>query len=192
MVTAGHRGDTETARRGLADPDPAVRAAALGALERVRAVRASDVVAALGDPDPKVRRRAGSAAVAATGRGARSTLPSALLGALADGDPLVVEGACWALGERRVPLAVDALAQVARAHDDARCREAAIAALGAIGRPEALAAVLAGLDDRPAVRRRAVVALAAFDGGEVDAALERARQDRDWQVRQSAEALLDP
>ena len=66
-----------------------------------------------------------------------------------------------------------------------------MAALGAIGDRRGLDAVLtAASGDRPAVRRRAVVALAAFDGPEVDAALERALTDRDWQVRQAAEDLL--
>ena len=50
----------------------------------------------------------------------------------------------------------------------------------------------ASLTDRPTVRRRAVVALAAFDGPEVETALQQARQDRDWQVRQAVEALLAP
>jgi hypothetical protein len=35
-----------------------------------------------------------------------------------------------------------------------------------------------------------VIALAAFEGPEVDAALRRALEDRDWQVRQAAEDLL--
>ena len=35
-----------------------------------------------------------------------------------------------------------------------------------------------------------VIALAPFEGSEVDAALEQARTDRDWQVRQAAEDLL--
>jgi len=39
------------------------------------------------------------------------------------------------------------------------------------------------------VRRRAVLALAPFDGPEVDAALALAHDDRDWQVRQAAEDL---
>jgi hypothetical protein len=34
-----------------------------------------------------------------------------------------------------------------------------------------------------------VLALAPFDGPEVDAALTRARGDTDWQVRQAAEDL---
>ena len=40
------------------------------------------------------------------------------------------------------------------------------------------------------MRRRAVIALAPFEGPEVQAALEQARSDRDWQVRQAAEDLL--
>ncbi|HLH46072.1 MAG TPA: HEAT repeat domain-containing protein, partial [Acidimicrobiales bacterium] len=72
------------------------------------------------------------------------------------------------------------------------CREAAVAALGAIGERAGLPAVLAALGDRPQVRRRAVIALAPFEGAEVDAALRRALDDRDWQVRQAAEDLLRP
>jgi HEAT repeat protein len=50
--------------------------------------------------------------------------------------------------------------------------------------------VLAALEDKPAVRRRAAAALAAFDGPAVEAALRRCLEDRDWQVRQVAEDLL--
>jgi len=64
-----------------------------------------------------------------------------------------------------------------------------VAALGAIGDEEGLAAVLTATRDRATVRRRAVLALAAFSGPEVDEALERAAEDRDWQVRQAAEDL---
>ena len=64
-----------------------------------------------------------------------------------------------------------------------------MAALGAIGDPAGLAAILAATSDKPAVRRRAVLALAPFSGPDVDAALDRALQDRDWQVRQAAEDL---
>ena len=87
--------------------------------------------------------------------------------------------------------AVDAVARVTTDHDDPLCREAAVAALGAIGDDRGLPAVLAAQDDRPAVRRRAVIALAPFHGPAVEAALERARHDRDWQVRQAAEDQLD-
>jgi HEAT repeat protein len=80
---------------------------------------------------------------------------------------------------------------VATGHDDLLCRESAVASLGSIGDPRGLPAVLAATRDKPAVRRRAVLALAPFEGTEVEAALERARNDRDRQVRQAAEDLLD-
>jgi hypothetical protein len=49
--------------------------------------------------------------------------------------------------------------------------------------------VLTACRDKATVRRRAVLALAPFDGPEVDAALSAALDDRDWQVRQAAEDL---
>ncbi len=64
----------------------------------------------------------------------------------------------------------------ATAHADPLVREAAVAALGAQGDPATLPAVLAACDDKPAIRRRAVLALAAFEGDEVEARLQsRAR-----------------
>ena len=82
------------------------------------------------------------------------------------------------------------LIELAGDHEDALCREAAVAALGAIGADCGLPAILAATHDKATVRRRAIIALAPFDGPEVDAALEAARTDRDWQVRQAAEDLL--
>jgi HEAT repeat protein len=118
-----------------------------------------------------------------------------LLGLLGDRDVTVVDAAAWALGElgaRAVAAdAVPALAAVATGHDDALAREAAVAALGALGDEAGLPAILAGCRDKPTVRRRAVLALAPFDGDEVDAALTAARTDRDWQVRQAAEDLTE-
>lgn len=114
-----------------------------------------------------------------------------LLAALDDDDPTVVELAAWAIGEREGGEgAVVRLVELATTHDEPLCREAAIAALGAIGDPAGLDAVLAGTRDKPAVRRRSVVALAAFDGPRVEEALRAALEDRDWQVRQAAEDLL--
>ena len=182
-AVAGHRGDAATARALLDDADAGVRATALGALARAGALQAADLQRALADVDAGVRRRACEEAV---GIEQVDLLPS-----LADADPSVVEAAAWALGERGPSAAgaVDELVSVARQHDDPLCREAAVAALGAIGDPRGLPTVLAAASgDRPTVRRRAVVALAAFDGPDVDAAL---REDRDWQVRQAAEDLLD-
>jgi len=75
-------------------------------------------------------------------------------------------------------------------HSEPLVREAAVAALGAIGDDRGLPAILSACGDKPAIRRRAILALAPFDGPEVDAALDHAMQDRDWQVRQAAEDLL--
>ena len=203
-VLAGHRGDAAAARRALAADDPRVRDAALGALARAGDLRISDLAAAMADVAPRVRRRAcdlaatfGVAGATTTGTtgaagtaGAGTPLGVAVRGALGDPDALVVEAACWAVGEREDRAAVRDLARVARTHEDARAREAALGALGALGDPRGLAAVLGALGDRPTVRRRAVVALAAFDGEGVAAALARAAEDRDWQVREVAEILL--
>ena len=181
---AGHQRDESLARTHLADDDPAVRATALGALARMDRLTDDDLAAALADEASVVRRRA--AELAATHR--RVSIDAALV----DADPSVVEAAAWAAGERDDPAAVPLLAAVARTHDDPLCREAAVAALGAIGDPAGLPTVLAATEDKPAVRRRAVLALAPFEGADVDAALQRALTDPDRQVRQAAEDLLSP
>lgn len=185
VARAGHLGDATSAVAALGDPDGSVRATALGALERLGALTDDHLRTASGDPDPQVRRRACELAAD------RPRVP--LVDLLADADSSVVEAAAWALGEQGAVGAIEALSHVAErdgGHRDPLCREAAVAALGAIGDPSGLPAVLAALDDKPAIRRRAATALAAFDGPEVTAALRRCLEDRDWQVRQVAEDLL--
>ena len=185
VALAGHRGDEASARPGLSDADASVRATALGALARLGALSDVDVAAALADPAPAVRRRGCELA---------ATRPAvAIVALLGDADPSVVEMAAWSTGERGDRTAVGLLARLASpsmGHRDPLCREAAVAALGAIGDPAGLPAVLGALDDKPAVRRRAAVALAAFDGPAAESALRRCLDDRDWQVRQVAEDLL--
>jgi HEAT repeat protein len=188
VALAGHGGDEPVARRGLLDEAPSVRATALGALARMGRLGLVDLQAAMDDRQPEVRVRAAELAPTFGRPGA-----GLAVGALADGDPRVVEAASFALGEigDATAGAVAALSGVGRGHDDPLCREAAVAALGAIGDRRGLPAILDATADKPAVRRRAVLALAPFDGPEVDAALERAGRDRDWQVRQAAEDLSD-
>lgn len=188
-AVAGHTGDEATARALLDDDDPKVRASALAALDRLGRLDDGDLARGLQDSASAVRRRALS--LVATRPGDQS--PSAL-GLLDDADPVVAETAAWAAGERQPPEAgaAEALARLASQHPEHLVREAAVAALGAIGDPVGLPAVLAALDERATLRRRAVVALAAFEGPEVDAALERALEDRDRQVRQAAEDLIAP
>jgi HEAT repeat protein len=186
-VLAGHSGDEDTARAALGDEDASVRAGALGALERIGVLDEAALAAALSDADPTVRRRAAEIA-------ARHPNVS-LLGALHDPDERVIEMAAFSCGEQERPAAsvVDRLRALAGDHPDPLVREAAVAALGAIGAPSGLDAILhAAAHDKAAVRRRAVIALAPFDGPEVDDAIAHARTDRDWQVRQVAEDLEAP
>ena len=190
VVAAGHRGDPGPVAAARNDPDPSVRSARLGALERLGALSVADLAEAFADDDPAVRRRGAVVAARCGGTGSRSILPALLVDRLGDPDPLVAEAVAWALGERRQPTAVPALGVMATDHVDPRCREAAVAALGAIGDQRGLSAVLAALTDRPPVRRRAVVALAGFDAPEVESAWQGCLRDPDWQVRQAAEILL--
>lgn len=185
---AGHLGHRDEAEALVADSDPIVRATALGALERMDAVTTLQLDAALIDDAASVRRRACEIVARLPGDQAPS-----LLAALVDPDSSVVEVAAWACGERlpAEPGALQALVELAGAHEDALVREAAVAALGAIGHEDGLPAILSALGDKATVRRRAVIALAPFEGAEVDRAMEIARTDRDWQVRQAAEDLSE-
>lgn len=179
---AGHLGDETAARSALSDPDGDVRATALQALKRIGTLTSHDLESPLADPDPRVRSRA---CLLAT-----DMLDVDLLPLLDDRDHSVAEVAAFALGEQGARTAVSALSDMATSHTDPLCREAAVAALGAIGDERGLPAILAATADKAAVRRRAVIALAPFDGPEVQAALTRALEDRDWQVKQAAEDLL--
>jgi hypothetical protein len=183
------------------DPDGRVRAAALGGLARLPDPPPDPWLRAAGDADAAVRRRAADLAPAFAGladRRSSATPPVAqerrvaevLIRLLGDGDAAVAEAAAWALGEVGDGGAVPHLAEAATGHRDPLVREAAVAALGALGDPGGLDAVLAGCADKPAIRRRAVLALAAFEGPAVDAALQAALTDNDWQTRQAAEDLL--
>ena len=210
---AGHRGKTPEACRLLDDEHPDVRATALRALHRTGELTARLISNAVSDRHPTVRIAA--LELAANHGGLAAEEAAALLD---DTDHRVVEAAAWACGEiasrspctdsnrtdsnpqEHAPVVtdsnpqehapvVDALARTAASHDNALCRESAIAALGAIGDPAGLSAILAGLQDKPAVRRRAVIALAPFDGPDVEAALARAVLDRDRQTRDAATEL---
>ena len=199
VVIAGHSGDEPTVRNALQSADPGVRAAALGALARLDALDAETLAGGLRDGSAAVTRRAAMLAGQSNDRGPMldaELVDTELLALLRDGTDVAAEVAAWALGERHENAdpasaghVVAALSSAATVHADALVREAAVAALGSIGAPGGLAAVLTATSDKATVRRRAVIALAAFEGPEVDAALARARADRDWQVRQAAEDL---
>lgn len=186
ILDARHRGDLDAVVSALGDPDDRVRASAVVLADDAGVLDDEALAVVAADESTRVRRAA--ATVAATA----SPLPACLVALLGDDDASVVEVACWAVGEHgdEGSTLLEPLITIAGSHHDPLCREAAVAALGAIGHPDGLAAILTATTDRATVRRRAVLALAPFDGPEVDAALERAMNDRDWQVRQAAEDLI--
>jgi HEAT repeat protein len=174
-------------RANLRSPIPRHRILALRGALRQGLTTPDDWRDALRDDDVTVRREALNliAHVAIDDDDVFATIALRL----DDEDALVVDGAIFALGEHLYVAAVERLCVIATSHEDARCRESAIAALGAIGDDRARPAILAALDDKPPVRRRAIVALSNFEGPDIEAALARASEDRDWQVRAAVNQL---
>jgi hypothetical protein len=124
-TAAGIGHDEKTVRRLLADHSAQVRAAAIAALVEMGGATADDVRRALSDPDARVRR----ATCELAGRLAHADFTPLL----ADDDPAVVEAAAFAVGETGDRRGCPRLSEIARSHPDPLCREAAVAALGAIG-----------------------------------------------------------
>lgn len=188
VAESGHTGNLRVARAALHDPDPILRETAIGALHRLGALDNHDLEQLI-DPaheaNPRVRRRAVEIAAQYHEVNLRACLD--------DPDWSVVEMACWSIGEHETAddAAVARVIDLAHGHREPLVREAAVAALGALGDPRGLPAIIAATRDKPAIRRRAAVSLAPFDAAEAEAALRVLLADRDWQTRQIAEDLLD-
>ena len=186
VIQSGFNGDVATATAGLSSQHSDVRASALRSLHRLNALSTEHLLLAVADTASEVRRTAAEFAAPFHDVSIHHLID--------DADVFVAEMAAWSLGER-MPVTDDELQQLidrATTHDEPVVREACAAALGSIGDERGLPAILIACTDKPAVRRRAVLALAPFDGDEVDAALAHALEDRDWQVRQNAEILVHP
>ena len=184
LIQKARQGDLALARESFTNPDPRVRASSIAVLSENNELDDELVTVALGDIHPTVR--------ASLARAACSNKAVPIVRLLNDQDSRVVEVACWAAGEREESedVVVEMLSTIALDHDDALCRESAVAALGAIGDSRGLESILQATQDIATVRRRAVIALAPFEGQAVSDALEVALTDRDWQVRQAAEDIL--
>ena len=183
LVQLAREGDLSLAREFFSDGDPRVRASSIAVLSENDALDESLIALGLSDCHPLVRMSMARAA-------AQNSLISVLT-LLSDEDYTVVEIACWAAGEQteRNESIIEALSGIALEHEDALCRESAVAALGALGDVRGLESILEATQDIATVRRRAVIALAPFEGQAVTDALQLALTDRDWQVRQAAEDL---
>jgi HEAT repeats len=192
LLRAGFADDADSAAliaAALGSGDPRTRVLALRAASRRHLLDSAGWTCAIEDDAGEVRREA---LTLYAHEGPRDdALDRCAQRALADPDPLVVDAAAFALGEHRCVAAVDDLVTVAAHHRDPRCREAAVAALGDLGDERGRETIIAALGDKAPVRRRAVVALSNFEGPDVEAALESARADRDWQVRAAVDQLDD-
>jgi HEAT repeat protein len=165
------------------------RVLALRGLVRLNLMTLEQWRQVLGDADPDVRRDALEQLAHTSFED--SAVLDVVVELLDDSDALVVDAAAFALGEHTYVPSVERLCVIARDHDDARCRESAIASLGAIGDDRARGVILNALSDKAPIRRRAIVALANYEGPDIDAALEAASDDKDWQVRSAVTQLRD-
>ncbi len=171
----------------LKDPRAEVRRLAVAAVARFGSGALEPLaVLAAGDPDEHVRAEA----VEVSGALGESAYAVAW-GAREDSSARVVEAAVTALGEIGDETAVPWLIETVTLHDEAIVREAAVAALGAIGDERALPTLLeAARSGKPQIRRRAIVALTAFEDAEVEGVFAAARLDRNPMVREVAEMVL--
>ncbi|MDP7067353.1 MAG: hypothetical protein QF637_07010 [Acidimicrobiales bacterium] len=185
---AGHIGDESLARTSLSSDDPPSRCLALGALQRMDSLSSSELSAALNDPSASVRRRALEITAGRSDVNARCCLT--------DADPSVAEAAAFAVGEQMDVAGVRPLIEMAERHDDALCRESAVAALGAlvssidVDGEAILGCLLGAMNDKAQIRRRAVLGLFQFDDPRAQKAMEEALGDTDRQVRSIAADLL--
>lgn len=190
---AGFHGDVNATIAFCDDPSPLVCIAALRSLAKLHtdkvlvneSLLTSKLQCALGDNSAQVR-------IAALEIAAHYIEPP-IWHLLDDLEPMVVEAAAWALGEREAANdeILTRLADTAHKHADPLVRESAVAALAAIGDPRGLPAILAATRDKTTIRRRGAIALAAFEGPEVTSAYQRLLKDRDRQVRDAARELMD-
>ncbi len=183
LVQLAREGDLSLARELCGDGDPRVRASSIAVLSENDALDESLIALGMSDPNPLVRM--------SVARAAAQNSSISVLELLNDEDSSVVEIACWAAGEQTEhnDSIIEALSGIVLEHEDALCRESAVAALGALGDARGLESILKATKDIATVRRRAVIALAPFEGQAVTDALQLALSDRDWQVRQAAEDL---
>ena len=192
IIAAGNRknpDDLSSLRDALHDEDAFVRVAALGALAKRDSLTAVHVISALRDLSPEVRQRAAQTAKYVQGETETTALNDALRESLHDSIPLCVVSSLEALALREDTDSVEAIGRLVASHPDPLVVEEAVAALAEIGDVRGLPLILEAAEGKPALRRRVVAALGAFEGDEVEATLDRLEKDRDWQVRQAVAML---
>ena len=197
-ASLGHRTASTAAERrelGVALRDDAGRPRPRGRAGRARAGRPRSVTPRpCGDaPHTIPTRRCAAARPSSRPRSARRSPARTLLALLADDDAWVAEAAAFALGEHPRRGRHASPRSRARRRDATTirwCARPRSPRSARSGDPSTLPRVLAACDDKPAIRRRAVLALAAFEGPRSRRVCAPRSTDPDWQVRQAAEDLL--
>jgi HEAT repeat protein len=168
--------------RRLSDPNPAIRAAAAGALgqhHELGDAALDPLLGALKDEDPQVRR-----AVAGALYNYRMPRASqALLAATEDPDESVRETAARVLGNTQVAAAIPRLRELME--DTRMVARDAVDALVSIGTPEAAEALRSGLQlQEEQIRVRAAIALLRLGDDSTRELIAKALEGGDWRLRQ--------
>jgi HEAT repeat protein len=171
----------------LTSDDPVLTRIATTALTPSQAFENMKALTALTqDADPSLRASAAEK-LGSCGSEALETLS----GLEYDPDPTVRECLATAYGEIDSADTVAWLSFAARDDSDRHVKEAATAALGAIGNNAGLETLLLLINDGPPqVRRRAIAAITVFDDERVEPAIRLAALDRNPGVREAAEMVV--
>ncbi|MDA8278135.1 MAG: HEAT repeat domain-containing protein [Actinomycetota bacterium] len=184
-VEAFHTGDVEMARKHIKHNNPRVRAFAIEALSKYNEITVDDIKREIDSGEVE-----SSIAVVRAGKNLGYTFDEFI--SRKDLHPLVRESIIFEVGEAKAISHLPVLNELASKDDDPMIREAAVVAIGNIGDPSSLPVILAATRDKTNIRRRAAVALSQYEEEE---SLERLRklavEDRDWQTRQIAQAIIE-
>lgn len=171
----------------LGSDDAVLRRMAITALDRSDAVAHFEQLAPLANDKVDSVRTAAAEKLGLCGESGWPLLEVLRSDAVA----AVRESVATAYGELTDPSAIAWLASAAELDEDRQVREAAVAALGAIGHDDAIEPLLAAIaEGPPQVRRRAIAAITVFDDPRVEQAIRRAALDRNPGVREAAEMVV--
>lgn len=171
----------------LDDEDPILRRMATTALDVASANILFDRLVELLEDEETSIRAAAAEKLGVCGRRSLEYLDAARH----DDEPDVREAVATAYGEISDASAIPWLAEVGNDDQDRTVKEAAVAALGAIGSYEAVDPLLEFIaKGPPQVRRRAIAAITVFDDPRIEPAIKRAAFDRNPGVREAAEMVV--
>lgn len=184
-VEAFHTSDCTKAKDYVNHKNPRVRAFAIDALTKCREITVDDIKREIDSGELE-----SSLAAIRAGKTVGYTFDEYV--SRGNLHPLVREAIIFEIGEAKADQHIETLHELAIGDDDPLIREAAVVAMGNIGDPSSLSIILAATKDKTNIRRRAAVALSQYEEEE---ALDRLRKlsvdDRDWQTRQIAQAIIE-